>query len=212
MELMERLSGAMSLINESSAKTVKIVKTIDEIAFQTNLLALNAAVEAARAGEAGKSFAVVAEEVRNLAVRSAEAAKSTAQLIEESSRNASNGMTLNQEVIGNFREIETTVRKMSEMMAEIAEASKHQSQGIDQVNGAIEQMNQLTQQNAANSEESASAAQQLGGQAEELRKMVMQFTLEKNGKSLQVEYREPGENSAGENYARQDCRVYTPSR
>ena len=177
VESMNRLSEAVRAIKSSSDQTAKIVKTIDEIAFQTNLLALNAAVEAARAGEAGKGFAVVAEEVRNLAMRSAEAAKNTANLIEESSKNADNGVAFNQEVLKNLNEINNEVNKVSEMMAEIAAGSEQQSQGIDQINTAVEQMNQLTQHNAANSEESASAAQELGSQAQEMRQMVETFML-----------------------------------
>ncbi|MHC9542069.1 MAG: methyl-accepting chemotaxis protein [Vulcanimicrobiota bacterium] len=181
VESMNRLSEAINAIKSSSDQTAKIVKTIDEIAFQTNLLALNAAVEAARAGEAGKGFAVVAEEVRNLAMRSAEAAKNTANLIEESSKNADNGVAFNQEVLKNLNEINSEVNKVSEMMAEIAAGSEQQSTGIDQINTAVDQMNQLTQHNAANSEESASAAQELGSQAQEMRQMVETFMLSSKG-------------------------------
>jgi len=181
VESMNRLSEAVNAIKSSADQTAKIVKTIDEIAFQTNLLALNAAVEAARAGEAGKGFAVVAEEVRNLAMRSAEAAKNTANLIEESSRNADSGVSYNQEVLKNLDEINREVNKVSDMMAEIASGSEQQSLGLDQINTSVEQMNQLTQHNAANSEESASAAQQLGSQAQELRQMVETFTLSSRG-------------------------------
>jgi methyl-accepting chemotaxis protein len=167
----------MDLIKKSSDDTAKIIKTIDEIAFQTNLLALNAAVEAARAGEAGKGFAVVAEEVRNLAMRSAEAAKNTADMIEGSVKNAENGVTINQEVMKNLEEINGHAKRVSEVMAEIAAASDQQSQGVGQVNTAMEQMNQLTQQNAANSEESASASEELSAQAQEMRAMVAGFKI-----------------------------------
>ncbi len=177
MEIVQRLSEAMSRIKISSGETAKIVKTIDEIAFQTNLLALNAAVEAARAGEAGKGFAVVADEVRNLAMRSAEAAKSTASMIDESVKNAEEGVLLEQEVLENFQEINDHVNKVSEVMIEIAAASEQQSQGIDQVNIGVDQMNNVTQQNAANSEESSSAAQELSSQAEQMRSMVASFNL-----------------------------------
>lgn len=174
---MKNLSAAVDKIKKSSDDTAKIVKTIDEIAFQTNLLALNAAVEAARAGDAGKGFAVVAEEVRNLAMRSAEAAKNTANMIEESVKNAEEGVALNGEVMKNFDEITTQAGKVSEVMAEIAAASEQQSQGIDQVNTAVQQMNQLTQASAANSEESASAAEELSSQAQEMQAMVANFQV-----------------------------------
>jgi methyl-accepting chemotaxis protein len=174
---MQRLSAAMDLIKKSSDDTAKIIKTIDEIAFQTNLLALNAAVEAARAGEAGKGFAVVAEEVRNLAMRSAEAAKNTANMIEGSVKNSENGVAINHEVMKNLEEINGHAKRVSEVMAEIAAASDQQSQGVGQVNTAMEQMNQLTQQNAANSEESASASEELSAQAQEMRAMVAGFKI-----------------------------------
>jgi methyl-accepting chemotaxis protein len=176
---MNRLSEAIGRIKASSDSTAKIIKTIDEIAFQTNLLALNAAVEAARAGDAGKGFAVVAEEVRNLAMRSAEAAKNTATLIEESVKNSENGVNLNQEVLKNLNEINGQVKKVGAVMAEIAAASEQQAQGVDQVNGVINQMNIVTQQIAANAEESASGAEELSGQAEELKSMVRAFQLSK---------------------------------
>ena len=177
VDSMQRLTDAVKSIKASSDQTAKIIKTIDEIAFQTNLLALNAAVEAARAGEAGKGFAVVAEEVRNLAMRSAEAAKNTSNLIEESVKNTENGVLFNQEVLKNLDEIAGQVNKVSEMMSEIAAGSEQQSQGIDQINTSVEQMNQLTQHNAANSEESASASEELGSQAEELRSLVSVYKL-----------------------------------
>ncbi len=174
---MNRLSEAIDRIKASSDSTAKIIKTIDEIAFQTNLLALNAAVEAARAGDAGKGFAVVAEEVRNLAMRSAEAAKNTASLIEGSVNNSESGVILNQEALKNLGEISGQVKKVGSVMADIAAASEQQTQGIDQVNVIINKMNLVTQQIAANTEESASSAEELSGQAEELKSMVGSFHL-----------------------------------
>jgi methyl-accepting chemotaxis protein len=180
VESMMRLSEAIDRIKASSDSTAKIIKTIDEIAFQTNLLALNAAVEAARAGDAGKGFAVVAEEVRNLAMRSAEAAKNTAALIEESVKNSENGVALNQEVLKNLKDINDQVKKVGAVMVEIAEASEQQTLGIEQANAVINQMNLMTQEVAANAEESASGAEELSGQADELKSMVHEFRLSSN--------------------------------
>jgi len=174
---MKRMAEAIRQIKASSDNTAEIVKTIDDIAFQTNLLALNAAVEAARAGEAGKSFAVVAEEVRRLARRSAEAAKNTSEMIEESVKCADGGVTIAEEVAKSLGEIVGRADKMGGLIAEIAAASNEQALGISQVNTAVVQMNQVTQQNAANSEESASASEELSSQAAELSTMVSEFTL-----------------------------------
>ncbi len=174
---MRRLSEAMERIKASSDETAKIVKTIDEIAFQTNLLALNAAVEAARAGDAGKGFAVVAEEVRNLAMRSAEAAKTTAALIEGSVKNAEGGVALNAEVLRALEEIQKQVVQVSEVMDEIVAGAEQQNLGVQQINAAVEQMNQVTQQSAANAEESSSASEELTAQAEELRHLVSAYKL-----------------------------------
>jgi len=171
-EAMTRMSEGIDRIKNSSDETAKIIKTIDEIAFQTNLLALNAAVEAARAGDAGKGFAVVAEEVRNLAQRSAEAARNTADLIEEAQQNADNGVAVSQEVGGILEQITSSVEKVTQLINEVSVASKEQAQGVEQVNTAVAQMDQVTQANAANSEEAASASEELSAQAAELNDLV----------------------------------------
>jgi methyl-accepting chemotaxis protein len=171
-DAMGRMGMAIGKIKESSDQTARIIKTIDEIAFQTNLLALNAAVEAARAGDAGKGFAVVAEEVRNLARRSAEAAKSTSSLIEESQKNAEQGVSASAEVAAIQDSIVESVRKLSQLIGEVSAASEEQSKGIGQISIAVEQMDKVTQSNAASAEESASASEELYAQAKELGDMV----------------------------------------
>ncbi|MBW8888819.1 MAG: hypothetical protein JF616_13775 [Fibrobacteres bacterium] len=169
---MERMGRAIGKIKASADETAKIIKTIDEIAFQTNLLALNAAVEAARAGDAGKGFAVVAEEVRNLARRSAEAAKSTASLIEDSQKNADNGVAVSGEVGRFLGQIAEKVQKLSGLVGEVSTASEEQTKGITQISIAVTEMDKVTQGNAASAEESASASEELFAQAKELGDMV----------------------------------------
>lgn len=164
--------SAIKEIKRSSDETVKIIKTIDEIAFQTNLLALNAAVEAARAGEAGKGFAVVAEEVRNLAQRSAEAAKNTSALLAGARDNADNGVHVAERVAEALQQTVGNVAQVAQIVTSISSASSQQAQGIEQINVAVSQMDQVTQTNAANSEESASASEELSAQAKELNDMV----------------------------------------
>jgi methyl-accepting chemotaxis protein len=186
VDSMNRLSDAIGRIKASSDSTARIIRTIDEIAFQTNLLALNAAVEAARAGDAGKGFAVVAEEVRNLALRSTEAARNTATLIEQSVKNSESGVVLNREVLKNLNDINEQVKRVGSVMAEIAAASDQQNQGVTQVNNVIHQMNTITQQIAANAEESAIGAEELSGQADELKNMVFAFRLSGGGPSARV--------------------------
>ena len=171
-EAMGQMSAAINDIQKSSEETSKIVKTIDEIAFQTNLLALNAAVEAARAGEAGKGFAVVAEEVRNLAMRSAEAARSTTDMIDESVKNANNGVEIVARVGSVLNEIAESVEKTTTYVSNISTSNDEQAAAIDQIRDAIAQMDGVTQSNAGAAEESASAAEELNAQAETMNDIV----------------------------------------
>ncbi len=166
---MGELTHSMEEISKASEETSKIIKTIDEIAFQTNLLALNAAVEAARAGEAGAGFAVVADEVRNLAMRAADAARNTADLIEGTVKKVNDGGDLVATTNEAFTEVAQSAAKVGELVGEIAAASNEQSQGIGQVNTAVAEMDKVVQQNAANAEESASASEEMNAQAEQMK-------------------------------------------
>jgi hypothetical protein len=179
---MAAMSQSMQAIKSSSDDIAKIIKTIDEIAFQTNILALNAAVEAARAGEAGMGFAVVADEVRNLAQRSAQAAKETAEKIESAIAKTAQGVAINQKVAASLTEIVDKTRQVDTLAAEVASASREQSQGIAQVNIAVTQMDKVTQSNAATAEESASAAEELNAQAATLNEAVRALSQLVGGK------------------------------
>jgi methyl-accepting chemotaxis protein len=171
----------MGTINDSSRKIFDIISVIDGIAFQTNILALNAAVEAARAGEQGRGFAVVASEVRNLAQRSAAAAKEIKELIGNSVEQVDIGSKLVQQAGSTMSEVVDSVRRVTDIMGEITSASSEQSIGIDQVNTAITQMDQVTQQNAALVEEAAAAAASMQEQAERLADVASSFKLDEGG-------------------------------
>ncbi len=164
-EAMRSMAGAMQEIKRSSDETAKIIRVIDEIAFQTNLLALNAAVEAARAGEAGKGFAVVAEEVRNLAKRSADASRNTGELLKGSQKRADEGVQATEEVEKILNDINSGIKTVSELIAELSSSSDEQAQGIEQINNSVSQIDDVTQQNASNAEESSSAGEELAAQA-----------------------------------------------
>jgi methyl-accepting chemotaxis protein len=169
--------GTMASINDSSKRIAEIIGVIDGIAFQTNILALNAAVEAARAGEQGRGFAVVASEVRNLAQRSAAAAKEIKALIDDSVEKVNAGTELADKAGSTMNEVVTSVKRVTDIIAEIADASAEQTAGIEQVNKAIAGMDQATQQNAALVEESAAAAASMREQAGNLARMVGAFVL-----------------------------------
>ena len=165
---MTEMATAMSQIADAGGEISKIVKSIDEISFQTNLLALNAAVEAARAGEAGAGFAVVADEVRNLAMRAADAAKNTQELVETTVTRIKQGGELVNKTKGGFDQVADSISKVTSLMTEIASASNEQAQGIEQVNKAVTEMDKVVQQNAANAEETAGASEEMRSQAERM--------------------------------------------
>jgi len=179
-EVVERMVGTMSEISASSSKIAEITSLIEGIAFQTNILALNAAVEAARAGEQGRGFAVVASEVRSLAQRSSSAAKEIKDLIESSVNTIKHGSNQAEQVGRTTAEVQTAVKRVSDIIGEIASASDEQGRGIEQVNQAVSQMDNVTQQNAALVEQAAAAAQSLESQACKMNDMVSVFTVSRD--------------------------------
>jgi len=195
---LEEMVTSMDLITQSSDQISKIIKVIDEIAFQTNILALNAAVEAARAGEAGMGFAVVADEVRSLAQRSAQAAKDTAVLIEDSINRSREGKTKVDQVALAIKEITAETGKIKVMVDEVSLGSEEQSRGIDQIGRAISQMGQVTQNNAAAAEESAAAAEELSAQSETLKEVIgrLQVMVGGDTQSSVTSYRRPARRSS----------------
>jgi methyl-accepting chemotaxis protein len=174
---MDEMTAAVGEISEASQSISRVIKVIDDIAFQTNILALNAAVEAARAGQHGKGFAVVAEEVRNLADKSAEAAKDTESLIENSMRKAELGVHIASETAGSLSEIVTGIGESNRLVTEIATASEAQAMGISQINIGIDQVAMVVQQNSATAEESAAASEEMSGQSTMLSQLIKQFKL-----------------------------------
>jgi methyl-accepting chemotaxis protein len=190
-EVASRAVGAMGQILEASRRIADIIGVIDEIAFQTNLLALNAAVEAARAGEQGRGFAVVASEVRGLAGRSASAAKEIKALIHDSVRKVEEGSTLVTESGGTLTQIVASVKKVSDIVAEIAAASLEQSSGIEQVNRAVMQMDEVTQQNAALVEQTTAASQAMADQARGLNELMTRYQVGESAPQTELWLDEP---------------------
>ncbi len=177
VQAMSALSEAMEKIKRSADETAKIVRTIDEIAFQTNLLALNAAVEAARAGDAGRGFAVVADEVRSLALRSAEAARSTSELIVDSVTHAALGAKLSADVSARLADIDTHVHKVRDVIGEIASANEQQAEGVGQITTAIDQVGRFTIETSGNAEQSQDIASALSAEAERMALLLADFTV-----------------------------------
>jgi methyl-accepting chemotaxis protein len=196
-EGMRRLSVAVESMKAAADETAKIVRTIDEIAFQTNLLSLNAAVEAARAGDAGRGFAVVAEEVRTLAMRSAEAARNTTQVIERSLKKAEEGVQLNRDASVAFDAIFEQVKKISQAMATIAESSQKQHAGVARVTSSADTIRDGAQAGAATAEETAAAATELAAQAASMREMTATFRLGDAGTSSPRPGTAPGGRARG---------------
>ncbi|MCL1807426.1 MAG: methyl-accepting chemotaxis protein [Oscillospiraceae bacterium] len=189
---MDEMMEAVRDINQASQSISKVIKAIDDIAFQTNILALNAAVEAARAGQHGKGFAVVAEEVRNLASKSADAAKETGVMIQNSVEKAELGTRIAESTSASLTEIVAGINESSQIVNQIASSSESQSAGIAQINSGIDQVAQVVQQNSATAEESAAAAEEMSGQSATLEDLVAQFKLKDGTRGI----RRPAQSAA----------------
>jgi methyl-accepting chemotaxis protein len=189
---MQKLLQSMEGISASSSEVAKVARGIEEIAFQTNLLALNAAVEAARAGEAGRGFAVVADEVRNLAQRASDQAKVTSALITESGNRTREGGKQAAEANDVLKVIQERVAKVVGLVSEISAASKEQAQGVEQINKAVSTMEQIVQQNSANAEQSASASQELSAQAFQMKELVSTLNARVAGSSAVMQEQDAG--------------------
>ncbi|MCL2125499.1 MAG: HAMP domain-containing methyl-accepting chemotaxis protein [Oscillospiraceae bacterium] len=178
---MSEMMAAVNEISNASSSINKVIKVIDDIAFQTNILALNAAVEAARAGQHGKGFAVVAEEVRNLAAKSAEAAKDSGSLIDNSIAKASLGVRIAGETAESLAEIVTGINESNQLVRDIARSSDEQSQDIQQINSGVDQVAQVVSHNSATAEEEAAASEEMSGQSTVLEQLISQFKLKDSG-------------------------------
>lgn len=183
---MSRMNEAIQRIKDSSDETARVIRTIDDIAFQTNLLALNAAVEAARAGDAGRGFAVVADEVGQLAHRSAESARTTAELIEQAQNAAASGVRVAEEVAAVLEQIVSGILEVSDVIGQISVASSEQAQGVEQVNQSIAMLERSTQQNAGTAQQFAASSQHLSAQARELRGHTEAWLNEVDPRSAQA--------------------------
>jgi methyl-accepting chemotaxis protein len=196
---MKGMIRSMDEIAKASENVARIIKTIDEIAFQTNLLALNAAVEAARAGETGAGFSVVADEVRNLALRAAEASKNTQGMVGDIIQKIGKGSGLVMETDGKYREVALNMEKVSKLVGQIASASQEQAERIQQANKAVTEIDKITQQVSASAEESASASTELNREAEDMRGIVgnlVSLVGHRSGEQVKAAYGDPGTRSS----------------
>ena len=209
---MKGMTDSMEELKKSSSEIAKIIKVIDDIAFQTNMLALNAAVEAARAGDAGQGFAVVAEEVRNLAQKSAKAANDTAEIIERNIHLSEQGVQISDDVNVSLSEIVQKVEKVNQLMNEVSVASQEQSNGVSQVTQAIGEMEKVVQQNAASAEETNASAEEMTSQAKKLTDIVVSLTKLVKGEKANTESKPDDSYESKNEHPETLKRVATPSQ